>query len=125
MSDHLRAVVLGMGLSSIATAGDVRTLADAVLADAGIDWARVERIATLAALACDARIAALGPPVVGFEPTQLAAVEGATAARRTELAVGTPSVAEAAALLAAGPGSRLIIRKQRAAHVTAAVAMRR
>ena len=37
-------------------------------------------------------------------------------------AVGTRSVAEAAALLAAGPGARLVVTKQRHAAVTAAVA---
>jgi len=40
-------------------------------------------------------------------------------------AVGTPSVAEAAALLAAGAGSELIVRKRASAHATVAVARRR
>ena len=39
-------------------------------------------------------------------------------------AVGTPSVAEAAALLAAGPSARLVVEKRRSADATVAVARR-
>ena len=38
-------------------------------------------------------------------------------------AVGTPSVAEAAALLGAGPGARLVVAKRKSSTVTAAVAV--
>jgi cobalamin biosynthesis protein CbiG len=115
--------VVGLGLSSAATAGDVRRSAETALQAAGIGWAEVERIATIAALAPDRRIVSLGYPVVGYEAGQLAAVEGVEASRRSQLAVGTPSVAEAAALLAAGPTGVLVVPKQRSAGVTAAVAM--
>jgi cobalt-precorrin 5A hydrolase/precorrin-3B C17-methyltransferase len=40
-------------------------------------------------------------------------------------AVGTPSVAEAAALSAAGPGATLVVRKQAGPHATVAIARRR
>jgi cobalt-precorrin 5A hydrolase/precorrin-3B C17-methyltransferase len=40
-------------------------------------------------------------------------------------AVGTPSVAEAAALLGAGPGGELLVEKRKSAMATAAVARRR
>src|SRR5213078_4776122 len=40
-------------------------------------------------------------------------------------AVGTPSVAEAAALLAAGPGAELVVTKRTSAHAAVAVARRR
>jgi cobalamin biosynthesis protein CbiG len=36
--------------------------------------------------------------------------------------VGTPSVAEAAALASAGPDARLVVAKQRSAHATCAIA---
>jgi cobalamin biosynthesis protein CbiG len=124
MPDPARAVVLGVGMSSTATAGEVRRLAAAVLEEAGRAWSDVERIATLTSLAGDERIAALGFPVVGYEPSELAAVQGLAPNPRTEMAVGTPSVAEAAALLAAGPHGRLVRPKRRAERVTAALARR-
>ena len=43
--------------------------------------------------------------------------------KRVEAAVGVPSVAEAAALVGAGPGARLIVPKQAANGVTCAVAL--
>lgn len=124
MPERSRDVVLGVGMTSAATAGDVRRLASAVLDIAGIGWGDVERIATLATLALDDRLAALGYPVIGYEPSQLAAVEGVTPGGRAALAVGTPSVAEAAALLAAGPDAHLLVPKHRAPRVTAALAGR-
>jgi cobalamin biosynthesis protein CbiG len=116
-------VVVGLGLSSAATAADVVALAHAVLRAAGLSWADVSRVATLATLAADRRLLALGRPVVGYDPARLAGVEGVTPSARTRLAVGTPSVAEAAALLAAGPHGRLLVAKRRSPRVTAAVAV--
>ncbi|MBL1079001.1 cobalamin biosynthesis protein [Nocardia sp. 2] len=48
--------------------------------------------------------ALLGVPVVGFASAQLAAVEVPNPSERTAAALGTSSVAEAAAVLAAGGG---------------------
>jgi cobalamin biosynthesis protein CbiG len=52
----------------------------------------------------------------------LAAVEVATPSDVVARHVGTPSVAEAAALLSAGPGARLAVPKRRSAHATCAIA---
>jgi cobalamin biosynthesis protein CbiG len=118
-----RGAVVGVGMSSSATALDVQGVTAAVLADAGLDWPDVAAVATLDTLAADPRLAALGCAVVGFPADRLAAVPGVTVSRRARGAVGTGSVAEAAALLGAGFGGRLIVRKRRAATVTAAVAV--
>ncbi len=70
----------------------------------------------------------LGAPLSGFDASALAAAATAgasrTRARWWTMAVGTPSVAEAAALLAAGPDSVLTVGKQVAEDSTVAVARR-
>jgi cobalt-precorrin 5A hydrolase/precorrin-3B C17-methyltransferase len=66
--------------------------------------------------------AADGRPVVAFPPELLGLVEVPEPSQVVDDAVGTPSVAEAAALLAAGPGARLLVGKQRGSTTTTAVA---
>jgi cobalt-precorrin 5A hydrolase/precorrin-3B C17-methyltransferase len=60
---------------------------------------------------------------VGLPADLLAAVDVPTPSEVVDAAVGTPSVAEAAALLAAGPGARLVVDKRRGPTATAAVAV--
>jgi cobalamin biosynthesis protein CbiG len=112
-------MALGIGLSGRATAGEVVEAVQAVLAEAGWRWDEVDVIATRSRLAGDGRLAALGRPVVGFDDRQLGEV--------AEPAVAGPGgravpVAEPAALLAAGPGSRLVVAKWTGRHVTVAAA---
>lgn len=113
---------LGIGMSSNATAADVKALADAVVRTGRVGWDAVIAVATTAGLAGDARLGRLGPPVIGFEPAALAAVAGTRRSERALAETGTASVAEAAALLAAGPQGRLVVSKRRSARVTAALA---
>jgi cobalt-precorrin 5A hydrolase/precorrin-3B C17-methyltransferase len=61
--------------------------------------------------------------LVAFPAALLAAVDVPNPSSTVADAVGTPSVAEAAALLAAGPGARLVVDKQRGPTATAAVAV--
>jgi len=69
-------------------------------------------------------VAAAGDrPVFAFPPALLGLVDVPDPSHVVDAAVGTPSVAEAAALLAAGPGARLVVGKQRGASATAAVAV--
>ncbi len=89
--------------------------------------ATIDRKATEPAIT--ALAARLGVPVRSFDA---AALRGVVALGRVpnpsqvvEAAVGTPSVAEAAALLAAGPGSTLVAAKQIAAGRDATVAVTR
>jgi len=67
--------------------------------------------------------AALDRPMVSFPASILAVVDVPDPSEVVAAAVGTPSVAEAAALLAAGPGARLVVGKQRGPAATAAVAV--
>lgn len=61
----------------------------------------------------------LGLPMVLFREDELAAIATPHTVRRT----GAPSVAEAAALCAGGPGARLVLPKTVHAGVTVAVAL--
>ncbi|OSY37884.1 cobalt-precorrin 5A hydrolase [Pseudonocardia autotrophica] len=58
----------------------------------------------------------------GYPAEQLAAVVVPTPSDRVAAATGTPAVAEAAALLAAGPGAVLVVPKTAASGATVAVA---
>ncbi|GIF03177.1 cobalamin biosynthesis protein [Actinoplanes siamensis] len=91
---------------------------EAALAQAGVDRAEVGAVATL-----DRRsFPDVGWPVVTFRAEQLAARPVPTPSARVAAAVGTPSVAEAAALLAAGPSAELIMPKRIFGGVTVALA---
>ena len=115
-------VVVGVGASSRATAAEIAALVADALTAAGLTPAAVIGVATVDARQHDTRLAALGWPVTGFRPDQLEAAAGPVPSGRVRAAVGTGSVAEAAALLAAGPGARLLVGKHRSAHATVAVA---
>ncbi|MBB5911501.1 cobalamin biosynthesis protein CbiG [Nocardia transvalensis] len=68
-----------------------------------------------------AAAAELGVPVVAFPAEELSAVEVPNPAARTTAAIGTPSVAEAAALCASA-GGHLVVPKRVIGGVTVAVA---
>ncbi len=97
-------IVAGFGFRSGVT---LEALHDALQGAGGAQG--VTHLATLAAkseglqpLASD-----LGLPVVALDPETLRGVQTMTQSDRVELMFSTGSVAEAAALLAAGPGARL------------------
>ena len=71
-----------------------------------------------------AAAATLGLPLafLGRETLSAAAARCATRSQRVEALFGVPSVAEAAALAGAGPGSRLVVPRLRAGGATCAVA---
>jgi cobalt-precorrin 5A hydrolase/precorrin-3B C17-methyltransferase len=120
-------LVVGVGCSRGAPAGEILDLVDAALAGAGLAAASVATLASVDAKRDEpglARAAAERGWPLRFHPAaELAAVPvpnpGAAAAR----AVGTPSVAEAAAL--AGGRAELVVPKRKTASVTVAVARTR
>jgi cobalt-precorrin 5A hydrolase len=97
-------IVAGFGFRSETS---LAALQDALARAGGAEG--VTHLATLAAKApgLTGLAAALGLPVVAVEPQALAGQTVATRSGRVEALHGTGSVAEAAALAAAGPGSRL------------------
>lgn len=105
-----RGLAVGLGLRPGTGAGLILRVIRECLGDSVIDC-----LATLDRRAGEAgvRTAAeeLGVPLVGFDAEALAAVEVPHPGERIRSAVGTGSVAEAAAVLAAG-GGRLVLAKR-------------
>jgi histidinol-phosphate/aromatic aminotransferase/cobyric acid decarboxylase-like protein len=113
-------ITVGVGASSGVTAEDVLAAVDAVLPP-------VEgpvRLATLDARAAEPAIreaaSRRGWPLAGHPASALATVQVPTRSARAAAAVGTPSVAEAAALLG---GGRLVVGRTVHGRVTVAVAV--
>lgn len=115
-------VLAGVGAATAATPAEVAALLDAALAEAGLDRQAVLAVATIDRRAADPAVAGLGLPVVAYPAERLATVAVPSPSEAVRAAVGTPSVAEAAALLAAGPGARLLVAKRRAPTATVALA---
>jgi cobalt-precorrin 5A hydrolase/cobalt-precorrin 5A hydrolase/precorrin-3B C17-methyltransferase len=117
-------IAVGVGASRGCPESELEDLVAGALADA-----RVEHVDVLASAdvkrdepAILALAAGHGWRFDTFPADVLAAVPVPTPSATVAAHVGTPSVAEAAALLAAGPGSELMILKRRSAHATCAVA---
>ena len=114
-------IVAGFGFRREAT---LDALADALARAGGA--AGVTHLATLASKAPGLEVLAraLGLPVIAVPAEALRGVETATRSDRVAAMFGTGSVAEAAALVAAGPGSRLLALRAVSADgtVTAAIA---
>ena len=121
-------VVVGLGLASSATADEVGPLVDAVLAAAGRTRADILTLATIDTRADHPAVTALTAealPLATFPASALAEVAVPHPSDAVEASTGTPSVAEAAALLAAAAHVEcptLLVTKTASAHATAAVA---
>lgn len=113
-------IVAGFGLNARATLG---SLQDAFAKAGGGQG--VTHLATLASKAegLAPLAAAMGLPLVALEPGSLRGVVTLTRSDRVEALFGTGSVAEAAALAAAGPGARLRGPRAVSADGTATVAI--
>jgi cobalt-precorrin 5A hydrolase len=107
-------IVAGVGCRRSAPAADIETAIRTALERAGIAADALDAIATIPAKGAEAGIAAaaekLGVGVVLVPEAELKAAGARTATRseRVLALTGVPSVAEAAALAAAGPSACLI-----------------
>ncbi len=117
-------LALGVGARADTPAADLAAAVAGALAAGGFPATDVGVLATV-----DRRAALLRPlatrhgwRLAAFRPADLAAVAVPHPSARTRDAVGTPSVAEAAALLAAGPRAVLVLPRRVLAGVTVAVA---
>jgi cobalamin biosynthesis protein CbiG len=121
-------VVLGLGARSGVPEADLDRALDLILQVAGLADDAVAALATLDRRAAEQAVrtvaARRGWPVLAFAAAELAACDVPHPSARTAALVGSPSVAEAAALLGAGPGARLIVPKTVYPRVTAALAAR-
>jgi cobalt-precorrin 5A hydrolase/precorrin-3B C17-methyltransferase len=122
-----RSLVVGVGSSSGADAGALYRLFVDTMEEAGLSVDAVGAVATVDRKATEPAIvelaAALGVGLRCFPPEVLAAVSVPNPSPVVEATVGTPSVAEAAALTAAG-ASVLVVEKRRSGEATLAVARR-
>jgi cobalamin biosynthesis protein CbiG len=109
--------VLGVGMSSKATRGEVRGVIEEVIRRADVSIEEVSFVATRMRFADDERLK-VGPPVIGVEDAAL--LEGFPAPDRIGFAA---RVAEGCALLGAGTGSQLVVEPIRSAHSTVALAV--
>jgi cobalt-precorrin 5A hydrolase/precorrin-3B C17-methyltransferase len=121
-----RSLVLGVGSSSGADPEALHRLTIETLAAEGLSPGAIGCVATVDRKASEPAIvelaSALGVPLRTFPADVLAAMPVPNPSEVVEAAVGTPSVAEAAALAASG--GALVVEKQRSADGTVAVARR-
>jgi|GEM_PF-1255734 len=122
-------LIAGVGFSSRAGAGDIAAAVRAVLHDNGLDAARLDVLASLAAKRHCAALAeaadALGVRLmlIGDAALGSAAARGLTHSQLSMKITGLPSASEAAALAAAGRTSRLLAARNRHGPVTCALAL--
>jgi len=120
-----RTLVIGAGCSRGCPEGELAELVGVALAE--LDR-RVEVVATIDARATEpcvrALVERLGVALVTYPAAALARVTVPSPSALVAAHVGTPSVAEAAALLGAGEDAVLVARKRRSAHATCAIAGR-
>lgn len=121
---HPPSLVVGVGASSDAPTDAATDLLHHTLAEAGLSAHSVALVATVDRRAHDPVIAALALPMRSFTASELKAIDVPHPSELVDAAVGTPSVAEAAALLAAGPGAELVVPKHKNATATVAIARR-
>ncbi|MFC8102159.1 precorrin-3B C(17)-methyltransferase [Streptomyces sp. NPDC057363] len=109
-------LVVGVGASKGAPVDEVLGLVEAALRDAGLSAASVAELATVDAKAQEPGIVGaaerLGVPLVTYSAGELAGVEVPNPSDAPLAAVGTPSVAEAAALVR---GGELLVPKRKSA----------
>ncbi|MET8980268.1 precorrin-3B C(17)-methyltransferase [Streptomyces sp. NPDC004539] len=107
-------LVIGVGASKGAPVDEVLSVIEDALRDAGLSARSVARLATVDAKAEEPGIleaaARLGVPVITYSAEELAGIEVPNPSRAPLAAVGTPSVAEAAAL--AGGGELLVPKRK-------------
>ena len=119
-------VCVGVGFRAAAGIADILAAVRHVLTSANLGPdATLDCLCTLDRKAAEPAVrdaaAAMGVPVRGFASGELAAVEVANPSDRVHSATGSPSVAEAAAVLGAG-GGPLIVTKWSANGVVVAAA---
>jgi cobalt-precorrin 5A hydrolase len=121
-------IVAGVGCRRGAAAADIEAAIRAALARVGITAAELKAIATSAAKDAETGIATaastfgIGVMLISDADLKAASARAATRSDRVLALTGVPSLAEAAALAAAGPSSRLIASRLVVGAATCALA---
>ncbi len=121
---HPRSLVVGVGTATGVAPQQLRAVVVAALHSAGLSESSVAEVATIDTKGDEPAILALGWPVLLYSADCLAAVPVPNPSSAVASAVGTASVAEAAALHGAGPGAVLVVPKQVGGNCTVAIARR-
>jgi cobalt-precorrin 5A hydrolase len=122
-------IVAGVGCRKGVLAADIKAAIVAALAETGVAASELRLIATAAAKGSEpgvvAAASAIGVPLVLIAPGDLAAAatRATTRSERVIALVGVASVAEAAALAAAGPAARLMAPRIVVGPATCALAV--
>jgi cobalt-precorrin 5A hydrolase / precorrin-3B C17-methyltransferase len=120
---HPRTLCVGIGCERGTDPVEVQQLVDDTFAEHGLAKASIACFASIDLKQDETAITALGD--VRYFSTKALNAESSRVQRPSEIVraeVGTPSVAEAAALAAAGPDAKLIVPKQKSARATIAIA---
>lgn len=121
-------IVAGVGCRKGTAAAEVEAAITAALARAGLKVDALDLIATSAAKGAEpgiiAAASAFGVPLVAVPPVDLeaAGAHTLTHSERVVALTGVPSLAEAAALAAAGPAARLMAPRTAVGPATCALA---
>ena len=108
-------IVAGIGCRKGASAQDIDAVIDAALAEAGLPVSELTMIATAErkrdepGIAEAASVRGLRVEIVPQTQLEEAAARASTSSQRVRATAGVGSVAEAAALAAAGPGATLLV----------------
>ncbi|MEM9713084.1 MAG: precorrin-3B C(17)-methyltransferase [Actinomycetota bacterium] len=121
---HPPSLIIGVGASSDAPGDAATELLDEVLRSSGLAGASIAGVATIDRRAGDPVVTSLGLPVRSFTAAELSTVTVPNPSDVVLAEVGTASVAEAAALLAAGPDAELVVEKHKGTTATVAIARR-
>jgi cobalt-precorrin 5A hydrolase len=123
-------IVAGLGFRHATTAVEIVTLIERAFTEASLPRARLARLATAADRAGEPAIRAVAEamdcPLDAIDPDALIAVDARvpTRSQRIETSRRIGSVAEAAALAAAGAGATLLAPRIASAGATCALALR-
>jgi cobalt-precorrin 5A hydrolase / precorrin-3B C17-methyltransferase len=120
---HPESLVVGVGCERGTSPQELAALVDDTLRKANLARASIASFATIDLKEDEPAISALGP-IRYFTADELNAQSPriATPSNVVKSEVGTPSVAEAAALACAGPEATLIVTKQKSPRATCAIA---
>ncbi len=124
---HPATVCIGAGLSRGAAPEELAALVKEALEEAGLAAQSIAAIGTIAMKADEPALEALcaeyDAPLRLFSAKELADVDAPNPSSIVRAETGSPSVAEAAALLLAGKDGELIVEKRKSANATCAIAI--
>lgn len=116
-------LVVGVGCSSKASAEEVSLLIESVCLENDLDPRAIAKLATIDTRADHPALVGQHIPIVSFSSAQLASTDVPNSSAEVESFVGTPSVCEAAALLASRSPT-LLVAKTKSLVATVAIARR-